>query len=427
MNIIVNIFQTYIVGQPFIFLSLIAMLGLIIQKKPIDKVITGSVKTGIGYLILGVGTSTIAGVVLPIATLLNKIIGIEAQAPGIGTNAFEAEWAPTIAVIMVIGFFVNLILARLTPFKYVYLTVHQTYYMTFVYLALAVEVFGAACHSTTAIIIGGLLLGIYCTLAPAAAQPFVRKVTGSDDFAYGHTTTTGVIVGSLVGNLFAKYKDESSEDIKINPKLNFLKDITVSTALVMSVLYIIATLLAGTGYVEETLSGGQPAVLWALVSGVQFGVGITIVLAGVAMMVAEITEAFKGISEKIVPEAIPALDCPIVFNFAPTAVMLGFLSCLATVIVCTIIFGVTGIYALTPPVITTFFGGGPAGVFGNSRGGWRGALLAGVVAGLMLSFGQMLTVGALQTTVADFARWSNDFDYSAFPALFKAILSIFKH
>ena len=411
MNFIVNIFQTYIVGQPFIFLSLIAMLGLIIQKKPIDKVITGSVKTGIGYLILGVGTSTIAGVVLPIATLLNKIIGIEAQAPGIGTNAFEAEWAPTIAVIMVIGFFVNLILARLT----------------FVYLALAVEVFGAACHSTAAIVIGGLLLGIYCTLAPAAAQPFVRKVTGSDDFAYGHTTTFGVIVGSLVGNLFAKHKEESSEDIKINPKLNFLKDITVSTALVMSVLYIIATLLAGTGYVEETLSGGQPAVLWALVSGVQFGVGITIVLAGVSMMVAEITEAFKGISEKIVPEAIPALDCPIVFNFAPTAVMLGFLSCLGTVIVCTIIFGVTGLYALTPPVITTFFGGGPAGVFGNSRGGWRGALLAGVVAGLLLSFGQMFTVGALQTTVADFARWSNDFDYSTFPVIFKAILSIFKH
>lgn len=42
--------------------------------------------------------------------------------------------------------------------------------------------------------------------------------------------------------------------------------------------------------------------------------------------------------------------------------MLGFLSCLGTVILCTIIFGAIGWYALTPPVITTFFGGGPAGV-----------------------------------------------------------------
>ena len=123
LNGLVNIFQTYIVGTPFIFLSIIAMIGLILQKKTIDKIITGSLKTGIGYLILNVGTGTIAGVVLPIATLLNKIIGIEASAPGIGTNAFTEEWAPTIAIIMVIGFFVNIILARLTPWKYVYLTI----------------------------------------------------------------------------------------------------------------------------------------------------------------------------------------------------------------------------------------------------------------------------------------------------------------
>ena len=66
-----------------------------------------------------------------------------------------------------------------------------------------------------------------------------------------------------------------------------------------------------------------------------------------------------------------------------------------------------GLYALTPPVITCFFGGGPAGVFGNSTGGWRGAVLAGITAGLMLSIGQALTVGCLSTTIADFARWSN--------------------
>ncbi len=424
LNGLVGIFQTYIFDQPFIFLSLVAMVGLLLQHKSIDRVITGSLKTGIGYLILGVGTSTIAGVVTPIANLLQKIMGIEATTGGMGTNAFTEQWASTIAIIMVVGFFVNLLLARFTPFKYVYLTAHQTYYMVFVYLAIAVEVFVAP-NTTWLIVIGGLLLGAYCTFAPALAQPFLRKVTGSNNFAYGHTTTFGVICGALAGKLFKNHVDETSENIKINPKLNFLKDITVSTALIMTLLYVIATLLAGTGFVEETLSGGQPAILWAIVSGVQFGVGITIVLSGVSMMVAEITEAFKGISEKIVPNAIPALDCPVVFNFAPSAVMLGFLSCLGTVILCTVIFGAMGIYALTPPVITTFFGGGPAGVFGNSTGGWRGAIIAGVVAGLLLSFGQMLTVGALQTTVADFARWSNDFDYSVFPALFKGVLSIF--
>ena len=42
-------------------------------------------------------------------------------------------------------------------------------------LAVAVEVF-ANPNNTLVIIIGGLLTGIYCTLAPALAQPFLRKL-----------------------------------------------------------------------------------------------------------------------------------------------------------------------------------------------------------------------------------------------------------
>ena len=43
----------------------------------------------------------------------------------------------------------------------------------------------------------------------------------------------------------------------------------------------------------------------------------------------------------------------------------------------------------------------------------------------MLSFGQMLTVGCLSGTIADFARWSNDFDYSVFPFFFQKIAQLF--
>jgi PTS system ascorbate-specific IIC component len=423
LNTIVNIFSKYIFNQPFILLGLVAMLGLIAQRKSIEEVISGSLKTGIGYLIMSVGTSLLAGIVLPIATILNKVIGVEATTTGMGTDAFTSEWASTITIIMVVGFFINLLLARVTKFKYVFLTAHQTYYIIFVYLAVVIEVIPDP-NKSMLILLGGLLTGLYCTLSPALVQPYMRKVTGSDDLAYGHTTSFGVIVGSWVGSLFKDKKNETSEDLKIPDHLAFLKDITVSTAIVMTLLYVICVALAGPAWIQENISKGMDAYLYAISQGVQFGVGITIVLTGVSMMIAEITGAFKGISEKIVPNAIPALDCPVVFNYAPTAVMLGFLSCLSTVIVCVVIFGAIGFYALTPPVITTFFGGGPAGVFGNSRGGWRGAVLAGIVAGILLSFGQFLTVTALPNTVADFARWSNDFDYSVFPFFFKQIVSL---
>ena len=415
-----------LLSQAGILIGLLAFIGLVLQKKPADKVISGTIKTIVGFLIFGIGSTAAQGALTGLQTLFSEAFGLQGVTPISEAITAQAQTVfPTvIAWIMIGGFACNLIVARLTPFKYVYLTVHQTYYITFVYLALAVEVI-ANPSVPMFILVGGIMLGVYCTLSPALVQPFMRKVTGTDELAYGHTTSFGAIAGALVGKLFKSHEQETSEDLHIPDKLTFLKDITVSTAIVMTLLYVIGVSLAGPAWVEENMSGGTAAYLYAITQGVQFGVGITIVLTGVSMMVAEITEAFKGISEKLVPNAVPALDCPIVFNFAPTAVMIGFLSCLATVILCVVIFGAVGFYSLTPPVITCFFGGGPAGVFGNSTGGWRGAILAGVVAGLLLSFGQALTVGCLPTTIADFARWSNDFDYSVFTWPFQQIFRLF--
>jgi PTS system ascorbate-specific IIC component len=424
LNTIVNFVTKYIFNQPFILLSLVAFVGLILQKKSFQDTITGTVKTGIGYLILSQGTSLLARVVFPIAAILGKIFNVEATSTGMGTDMFTQLWGSSIAIIMVLGFIVNLILARFTKWKYVYLTAHQTYYITFVYLALVIEVIPNP-NKVALMLAGGLLLGLYCTISPSLVQPFMRKVTGTNDIAYGHTTSFGVIVGALAGKLFKNKAIETSESMKIPEKLSFLKDITVSTAIVMVLLYVLGVAIAGPDWVQENISNGTEPFLYALSQGALFGVGITIVLTGVSMMIAEITEAFKGIAEKVVPNAVPALDCPVVFNYAPTAVMIGFLSCLGTMMLCVVIFGAIGFYALTPPVITCFFGGGPAGVFGNSTGGWRGAVIAGVVAGLLLAFGQALTVGSLENTVADFARWSNDFDYSTFPFFFQQILKLF--
>ena len=131
-NTIVSFITKYIFNQPFILLSLVAFVGLILQKKSFQDTLTGTIKTGIGYLILSQGTSLLAGVVFPIAAILGKIFNVEATSTGIGTDAFTQLWGSSIAIIMVLGFVVNLILARFTKWKYVYLTAHQTYYITFV-------------------------------------------------------------------------------------------------------------------------------------------------------------------------------------------------------------------------------------------------------------------------------------------------------
>lgn len=102
------------------------------------------------------------------------------------------------------------------------------------------------------------------------------------------------------------------------------------------------------------------------------------------MFLGEIVPAFKGFSDKIVPGAKPALDVPIFYSYAPIAVTIGFLSAMAGGILVTFISKFLPVTVL-PSVIGLFFMGGAAGVFGNTTGGRRGAVVSGFLLGFLFS------------------------------------------
>jgi PTS system ascorbate-specific IIC component len=117
------------------------------------------------------------------------------------------------------------------------------------------------------------------------------------------------------------------------------------------------------------------------------------------MFLAEIVPAFKGIGEIIVPGAIPALDVPIFYAFAPIAVTVGFLASTVGAIIITFISPILPVVIL-PSVIGLFFMGGAAGVFGNAMGGRRGAIIAGLVLGLTYP-----TIVSLCYPLIDYAKY----------------------
>ncbi|MGZ7246310.1 PTS transporter subunit IIC, partial [Streptococcus pyogenes] len=82
----------------------------------------------------------------------------------------------------------------------------------------------------------------------------------------------------------------------------------------------------GPEYIEKELSGGTNSMVYALQLGGTFAGGVFVILSGVRLILAEIVPAFKGISEKLVPNSKPTLDCPIVYPYAPNAVLIGFIS-----------------------------------------------------------------------------------------------------
>lgn len=114
-------------------------------------------------------------------------------------------------------------------------------------------------------------------------------------------------------------------------------------------------------------------------------VGVYVLLSGVRLLLAEIVPAFRGIALRIVPNAIPALDCPVLFPYAPNAVIIGFISTTIGSIIGMFLFPSLGLAMILPGMLTNFFAGGTAGIFGNAVGGRRGAIIGGIFHGLFIT------------------------------------------
>nr|MBA2817839.1 PTS system ascorbate-specific transporter subunit IIC [Candidatus Pantoea persica] len=180
-----------------------------------------------------------------------------------------------------------------------------------------------------------------------------------------NTDAMAALAGKAVGK-----GSPSVEELKVPKSLNFLRDSSVAISLTMIILFIALVLMAGKTFTETQISGGQNFLVFAILQA-----GVYIILAGVRIAIAEIVPAFKGIADKLVPNARPALDCPTVFPFAPNAVIIGFLSSFAAGLLSMFLCPLFGLSVIVPGLVPHFFCGATAGVYVNITGGRRGAVL----------------------------------------------------
>mgnify|MGYP001004884686 CR=1 FL=1 len=384
-----NFLMKDIIGTPALLIGLIAALGLALQKKPFINVLGGFVKTATGYLILQGGVSLVVGVLNFLGPTIQTAFGISAPAVGgMPYDKFLETWGGYATVAVALGFAINLLLARFTKFKFVYLTGHLMIVGAEVVIAGLIVTF-ADISPTVAIIVTGIVLGLYWTFQPAIMHKYMTRVMGTGDLAFGHTSAFGAWIAATVGKLVGK-PEESTEDIELPESLEIFKDTVISLSLVLGLFTVIIALIAGPAAVAQ-YSGTTNYITYALIQGFRFGAGISIVLYGVRLIIGELVPAFRGVSKILVPGAIPALDTPIIFPSAPTAVLVGFISSFVGFLVSMFIIGAAGWGIVIPNMIPIFFPGAAAGVFGNSTGGWRGAVLGGFIMGVLLAFGQLLT------------------------------------
>ena len=269
---------------PTIILAIVALIGLIAQRKKFSEVLSGTVKTALGYLVLSAGSSLLVTEILPFVGLFQEVFNLSGFATGseIIVGAMQDAVpviASTSAIIMGAGFLVNILLARITPLKYIFLTGHMMWINS---VAVAFCLYSAGMSSGAIIGIGIVLQGIILTLIPAIAQPVVRKITGSDDFAIGHLTTLSTVSSAYVGKLVGK-GSKSAEDMKLPEGLKFFKDTSMSIAIVMFVFYMLAVILAGPESVGA-YSGGTNYLIYGLLKALGFTAGVMVLLQGVRML-----------------------------------------------------------------------------------------------------------------------------------------------
>ena len=385
---VLNFIIKEIFGQGAIFLALVAMVGLILQKKKPSEIVRGTLMTAIGFFVLNTGTGLITGKSIDgIIATFNTLMPGNAAAPA--SVDIGAEYGTQIGIVMLIGFAFNILVARFTKWKSVFLTGHMLYWFPFVFIAAGVD---AGLTGGKLIGFAAVFTGLYMVIAPNLMRPLVKAVTGKDDFTIAHPTTTLSVIAGFVAGLVGD-KSKSCEDLKLPGSLGFLREVSITGSISIALVYLILFgVVSSQGLVPAEVFGYTGSFFTYLFThSVYFGVGVTVMLQGVRMLIAEIVPAFKGIAEKLVPGAIPALDCPVLFVYGPNSLLIGFI--VAVITSTATILLTRGMFptVIIPLIFTCFFENGCAAIIANAKGGIRGTIIAsalnGVIMVLLVGFG----------------------------------------
>ena len=418
MYLINNVFN-----QAVFVIGMVVFLGMLVQKTEMSKIVASTVKTMIGFLLINTGGQTLGAALLPLQPMLIRVFRLQVKVQDLGAAQAESlgDIGSEMALIFALGFLMNILLARITKFKYVHLSAHVSFF--FSGLIAAALKFGTNLSFIPLVLTGAVLLGCYMTFTCAYVAPLMKNIKGGEGFTLAHSSSCGIWLAAKIGRLVGN-KEKDLEDIKIPKKLNFLREMTIALTVVMTLMFFVISLISGPGWVVQQVSQGRDIISFSLLNGLQFGLWITVIITGVRMLLSEIIPAFHGIADKVIPNAVPGLDVPLLFPNYPTSVIFGFLVSLAAGFIGMGILGAVNYPVVVfPALIPTFFTGAVTAIFGNSTGGIRGAFAGSFLNGLILIIGQALLLPMIGT-YAPIMRILSETDYCLYGPLLGGLLKL---
>ncbi|WP_052663370.1 PTS ascorbate transporter subunit IIC [[Mycoplasma] testudinis] len=449
-----------ILGVPAILLALLSFLGYLTLKRGFVDALIGAVKTAIGVLLLSIGSSAVVGISTPLFTAIRNsfTVNVVPLDPYLGWSSgsnFLAAfggggYVSWISYALIIGFVINLIIVSLKRWTNCHAVMttghimfqHSAVIVPFIYVLffrnfplLGDNTMQSGAQAGT-IVMAGIFLGTYWSTATTATIKVTNKLTDNANFAIGHQQMLGLTLANKLGKYFSFTKKGheivSAENRRMSRKFRIFEDnIFVQSLIIVILFLILAIILQTSGRVVTNAAGvvtqnntfdgiiasnslwgaaGNIGSFWVVrvIMGSLFLVaGIMAIITGVRMFVTELQQSFQGISEKVIPGAVVAVDIASVYGFSPNSVTFGFVAgVIGQFIGVGIVIGLSQIPGLSiavtiPLFITLFFNSGAIGIYANMQGGWKAAVsipfMYGVIEIIVVSF----ALGQLTNAVND--------------------------
>lgn len=443
MDIVISVwafFQNNILTKPAFFVGLIVFLGYLLLRKPFYDALAGFIKATVGYMILNVAAGGLVGNFRPILAGLGKRFNLNAAVidPYFGQAAAQAAVENigrsfTLMVqVLLVAFIWNLILVigrKLTKVRTVFITGHIMVQQSSTALWIVLLCFPAL-KDPGVVAMLGLLLGTYWAVSSNMTVGPTQELTNGGGFAIGHQQMFGIWAVDKIASKMGSKEGKKLEDLKLPGFLSIFNENIVATAILMSLFFGGIIAILGPDLMRELDKGfgkSQNFVFYIIEKSFTFAVYLQILQLGVRLFVGELTESFQGISEKLLPGSMPAIDCAASYGFGhPNAVTLGFLfgalgqfiAIIGLIIFKSPVFIITGF-------VPVFFDNATFAVFANRKGGIKAAFALPFISGLLQVLGGAFA--AFYFGLGQFGGWHGNFDWDTVWPAFGVLMNNLKY